>query len=159
MITVVVLVLAVILVGLALRRPAPGVAEAAPVAVQPRGADAVLRLPEPARARAWALQCAVHDGLTAAGDTRTAFLLREVQDRYLPDTVDAYLRLTPAARAQLERQGQPAEALLLDQLTLLEGGVLETQRRDHAAADRLLTQGRFLRERFGPSADLRVPER
>ncbi|MFC6748160.1 hypothetical protein [Deinococcus aquaticus] len=39
--------------------------------------------------------------------------------------------------------------LLDEQLTLLEDGVREALRHDHAAADRLLTQGRFLRERFG----------
>ena len=34
-----------------------------------------------------------------------------------------------------------------------------TDGHDHAAADRLLTQGRFLRERFGTPADLTVRER
>ncbi|GGS39469.1 hypothetical protein GCM10008961_33580 [Deinococcus knuensis] len=110
----------------------------------------LLSLPEPARTRAWALLSGVTDALKAgAGDTRTAFLLAQTRDTYLPDTLRAYAHLTPAARQTLERQGQPPEVLLDEQLALLEDGMREALRHDHAAADRLLTQGRFLRERFG----------
>jgi hypothetical protein len=115
----------------------------------------LLSLPEPARTRAWALLSGVTDALTAgSGDTRTAFLLAQTRDSYLPDTLRAYTALTPGARQTLERQGQPPEVLLDEQLSLLEDGVREALRHDHAAADRLLTQGRFLRERFG--SDLRL---
>ncbi|WP_343760911.1 hypothetical protein [Deinococcus depolymerans] len=110
----------------------------------------LLSLPEPARTRAWALLSGVTDALKAGGgDTRTAFLLAQTRDSYLPDTLRAYAHLTPAARQTLERQGQAPEVLLDEQLALLEDGVREALRHDHAAADRLLTQGRFLRERFG----------
>ncbi|MBZ9749257.1 hypothetical protein K7W42_00110 [Deinococcus sp. HMF7604] len=123
---------------------------APPPAVLPGPETLALRLPEPARARAWALLCGVRDALaTGETDPRSRYLLTQTQERYLPDTLHAYLALTPEAQATLRQQGQPAEVLLAEQLTLLEDGVREALRRDHAAADRLLTQGRFLRERFG----------
>lgn len=154
------LLLAVILVVLALRRPPgpPPSPDLAEVPVGPGRLEALLRLPEPARARAWALLCSVQDALATPGDARASFVLREVRDTYLPDTVDAFLRVTSAGRAQLERQRQSPEALLLEQLTLMEGGVREALQHDHVAADRLLSQGRFLREKFG-SQELRVEER
>ena len=63
--------------------------------------DNLLRLPEPARSRAWALLCSLHDALREAPvDARTSFLLQQTRDQYLPDTVSAYLHLTPAARSR-----------------------------------------------------------
>lgn len=118
------------------------------------GLDALmLRLPEPARTRAWTLLCTVVDAQVSAGpsDGRTAFLLAQTRDAYLPDTLRAYLNLTDGARQVLAAQGQPADVLLAEQLGLMEDGVREALRHDHATADRLLTQGRFLRERFGPA--------
>ncbi len=127
----------------------------APPTSQELSLPLLLSLPEPARTRAWALLGRVTDALNAGpGDTRTAFLLSQTRDTYLPDTLRAYAQLTPAARQTLERQGQPPEVLLDEQLTLLEDGVREALRHDHAAADRLLTQGRFLRERFGSGLTL-----
>lgn len=109
----------------------------------------LLDLPEPARTQAWALACLLHDSLAQEGtDSRTLFLLRQTRDDYLPDTLRAYSHLTPGARAQLIAQGQPAEQLLSEQLSLMTGGMQEALRHDHTSADRLLTQGRFLRERF-----------
>ena len=67
----------------------------------------------------------------------------------MPDTLRAYLHLTGGARRQLTAQGQTPEQLLDEQLTLMTSGIREALRHDHAAADQLLTQGRFLRERFG----------
>ncbi|WP_291429994.1 hypothetical protein [Deinococcus sp.] len=132
--------------GLAPGAALSGLADPAPQVTVPL----LLSVPEPARTRAWALLSGVTDALKAgSGDTRTAFLLAQTRDAYLPDTLRAYAHLTPAARQTLERQGQAPEVLLDEQLTLLEDGVREALRRDHAAADRLLTQGRFLRERFG----------
>ncbi len=152
-----ILALAAVLILLATRRaPAPDVTHAEAPAPTRTLPDNLLRLPEPARSRAWALLCSLHDALREVpGDARTSFLLQQTRDQYLPDTVSAYLHLTPAARAQLEAQGQPPETLLLEQLSLIEGGVAEVLRHDHAAADRLLTQGRFLRERFGLPSDLK----
>ena len=156
-----ILALAAVLILLATRRaPAPDVTPTETPAPTRTLPDDLLRLPEPARTRAWALLCSLHDALREAPvDARTSFLLQQTRDQYLPDTVSAYLHLTPAARAQLEGQGQPPETLLLEQLSLIEGGVAEVLRHDHAAADRLLTQGRFLRERFGVAGDLPVRER
>ncbi|MDV6375204.1 hypothetical protein [Deinococcus arenicola] len=110
-----------------------------------------LRLPEPARTQAWNLLCLVIDarGDGVDGDTRTAYLLAQTRQSYLPDTLRAYLNLTDGARRTLQGQGQPPETLLAEQLGLLEDGVREALRHDHATADRLLSQGRFLRERFG----------
>ncbi|UBV43867.1 hypothetical protein LAJ19_06535 [Deinococcus taeanensis] len=150
MITGLLLLIAVALIVAALRARPAAPAQPPPVAPAQTPESTVLRLPEPARARAWALMCQVHDALQQPGlDPRSSWLLTQTRDAYLPDTVEAYLSLTPASRALLERQGQPAEALLGEQLTLMEGGLREVLRHDHAAADRLLTQGRFLRERFG----------
>ncbi|PTA69818.1 hypothetical protein [Deinococcus arcticus] len=140
-------------------RPEPGAAPALPAPIPDAAETLALRLPEPARAQAWALLCRVADALGAEGsDARTSFLLTQTREHYLPETLRAYLHLTPEARGTLLRQGQPAEVLLHEQLTLLDDGVREAVRRDHAAADRLLTQGRFLRERFGSEGhELRLP--
>ena len=130
-------------------------AAAAQAALPRAQADApeslALRLPEPARTQAWNLLCMVIDARKEGvdGDTRTAYLLAQTREAYLPDTLRAYLSLTDGARRTLEGQGQPPETLLSEQLGLLEDGVREALRHDHATADRLLSQGRFLRERFG----------
>lgn len=124
----------------------------AAVAPAPEGPETlILRLPDDARARAWALLCTVADAQQGKGnpDTRTAYLLRQTRESYLPDTLRAYLGLTDGARRALEAQGQSPDTLLTEQIALMEDGVREALRHDHAAADRLLTQGRFLRERFG----------
>ncbi|GGO21487.1 hypothetical protein [Deinococcus humi] len=137
----------------------PEEATALPAAAQPSlprsQADApeslALRLPEPARTQAWTLLCMVIDARKDGvdSDNRTAYLLTQTREAYLPDTLRAYLNLTDGARRTLESQGQPPETLLTEQLGLLEDGVREALRHDHATADRLLSQGRFLRERFG----------
>lgn len=110
-----------------------------------------LTLPEPARRQTWELLCLLQDGLAHldADDTRTRFLLTQTRTSYLPDTLRAYLHLTEGARRHLKAQGQDPETLLSEQLGLMRDGAEQALRRDHAAADRLLTQGRFLRERFG----------
>ncbi|MHA0035173.1 hypothetical protein [Deinococcus sp. PESE-13] len=131
----------------------------APAPAEPVTESLLLALPEPARRHAWELLCLVHDGLSesSSADTRTRFLLAQTRQSYLPDTLRAYLHLTDGARRQLTAQGQSPEQLLDEQLALMTDGVHEALRRDHAAADRLLTQGRFLRERFGAGAEeLRV---
>lgn len=121
----------------------------------------VLRLPPEQRERAWGILCAVVDAQArgaGAPDARTAFLLTETRRTYLPETLRAYLNLTPGARERLTAQGQPAETLLDEQLALIGDGVLEVLRHDHAAADRLLAQGRFLRERFQGEGELNLPQ-
>ncbi|GHF29433.1 hypothetical protein HNQ07_000862 [Deinococcus metalli] len=130
----------------------PATAAALPAPADPSGGaeTLILDLPEPARAAAWTLLCDVVDALKAgSGDARTTYLLTQTRDAYLPDTLRAYHGLTDGARRTLSAQGQPPETLLHEQLRLLEDGVREALRHDHATADRLLAQGRFLRERFG----------
>ncbi|GGK32764.1 hypothetical protein GCM10008955_28390 [Deinococcus malanensis] len=121
----------------------------------------ILNLPEPARSRAWTLLCVISDAQRLEGssaDARTGYLLAQTRVAYLPDTLQAYQALTDGARAALSAQGQPPERLLEEQLSLMEDGVREALRHDHAAADRLLTQGRFLRERFGGAGpELQLP--
>lgn len=115
-------------------------------------ASQVLRLPPAQREQAWTLLCLIEDELTSGryeADARTRYLLEQTAQTYLPDTLGAFLQLTPGARQHLQMQGQDPATLLTEQLTLIEDGVKNALQHDHAAADRLLTQGRFLRERFG----------
>ncbi|WP_165795322.1 hypothetical protein [Deinococcus koreensis] len=132
--------------------PAHALAAPAPEAAQGAGVEAlILCLPEPARNDAWTLLCSVADAQREGQpDTRTAYLLAQTREAYLPDTLRAYFNLTEGARRTLSAQGQPPELLLGEQLRLMDDGVREALRHDHATADRLLSQGRFLRERFGP---------
>lgn len=132
--------------------PTPGDPHAAPVLA--------LKLPEPQRSQALALLCQVQD-VPAGLDARSAYLIKQTQADYLPQTLRAYLDLTDGARQRLAAQGMDAQALLSEQLDLIAQGVREALRLDHAAADRMLTQGRFLRERFqGESepGELSLPE-
>ncbi len=109
----------------------------------------ILRLPTTQRNQAWNVLSLVIDAQSdGPSDSRSQYLLAQTRETYLPDTLNAYLNLTAGAKQALMTQGQPAELLLTEQLTLMEDGVKETLKHDHAAADRLLTQGRFLRERF-----------
>ena len=123
----------------ALPTPEPADPHAAPVLA--------LRLPEPLRSQAWQLLRQLQDAPRTL-DARSAFLVKQTRADYLPQTLRAYLDLTDGARRRLEAQGMDAETLIAEQLDLMESGVQEALRLDHAAADRLLTQGRFLRERF-----------
>lgn len=130
---------------------------AATVPVQQLGpavnlAAMTLELPDPERQQAFQLLCLVRDAVESGryvGDQRTQYLLQQTLDTYLPDTLRAYLDLTPGAAQRLDTAGQPARKLLSEQLSLITGGVEQAMKRDHAAADRLLGQGNFLREKFG----------
>ncbi|WP_229752988.1 hypothetical protein [Deinococcus aerophilus] len=115
-------------------------------------AELALRLPEPHRLYALALLCRLQDALAgehaAPLDVRNRFLVTQARHDYLPATLRAYLDLTPAARARIAARGQSAEALLREQLEQISAGVSDALRLDHTAADRLLTQGHFLQDRF-----------
>ncbi|WP_019585602.1 hypothetical protein [Deinococcus apachensis] len=124
---------------LPLPAPAPADPNAAPVLA--------LRLPEPQRSMALALLSQLADAPTSL-DARSSYLLRQAQAEYLPETLRAYLELKDGARQQLNAQGLNPETLLTEQLELIRQGVEDALRLDHVAADRVLTQGRFLRERF-----------
>ena len=81
------------------------------------------------------------------------FVLERTATNYLPTSLEAYLSL-PRAYATLHavQDGKTPKEILLDQLTLLESKMNEVaddvHRRD---SDRLLSNGRFLEERFGRS--------
>ena len=109
-----------------------------------------LRLPEPHRLYALALLCRLEDAPLAGLDARARYLLAQVRSEELPATLRAYLNLTPAARQQLSAQGQSPEELLREQLELMSQGVEEALGRDSAAADRMLAQGHYLRQKFQP---------
>lgn len=129
----------------AAKRPAP---LPAPVPSDPHAAPVLaLRLPEPQRSQALALLCQLQDAPKSL-DARSSYLVRQTQADYLPQTLSAFLDLTDGARRRLAAEGMDAQTLLAEQLDLIEQGVYEALRLDHAAADRMLTQGRFLRERF-----------
>ena len=102
----------------------------------------------PHRLYALALLCRLEDAALRTLDQQSAYLVRQARAEYLPDTLRAYLNLTPGARAELRAGGHDPEALLRRQLELVAQGVEDALRRDPASAARLLTQGHFLGEVF-----------
>lgn len=128
-------------------RSVPTLPETATLAGDPAPALA-LRLPEPHRLYALALLCRLEDAPLHTLDPQSAYLVRQARTEYLPDTLRAYLNLTPGARAELRAGGHDPEALLRRQLELVAQGIEDALRRDPASAARLLTQGHFLGEVF-----------
>lgn len=116
--------------------------------------EMMLLLPEPMRTETWQLLCLLHDHQYTP-DAHTRSLVQQVQNDYLHETLKAYLALTPIAKQQLLSQGKPAEHLLQEQIHLMQKGITEALQHDHVLADQLLTQGRFLRDRFH-SNELRI---
>ena len=91
-------------------------------------------------------------GNLPAGSPELYIVERTATD-YLPTTLQLYLSLPGTYATQHQVQdGKTPKQLVLDQLGLLESKMSEVaedvQRND---ADRLLTNGRFLEERFGRS--------
>jgi len=81
------------------------------------------------------------------------YIVERTATDYLPTTLHLYLSLPGTYATQHQVQdGKTPKQLLLDQLGILESKMSEVaedvQRND---ADRLLTNGRFLEERFGRS--------
>lgn len=107
-----------------------------------------LKLSEPQRMYALALLCRLEDAEQGELDAKAKFTLAETQTQYLPETLQSYLALTPQAKARLAQQGTPAEDLLQQQLHDIQAGVDAAIQQDHKSAQRLLTQGSFLREKF-----------
>jgi hypothetical protein len=100
------------------------------------------------------------DELHSKGSITTdeSFTERETLTRYLPETLDAYLRLPPAfACVHALQDGKPAKRLLVEQLQFLDER-LKIMARNAVEQDiqALEANGRFLQERFGRS-DLLVP--
>lgn len=125
--------------------------EATPAQPQIENNDAAsmaLKLPEPQRMYALALLCRLEDAEKSELDAKAKFTLAETQVQYLPETLQSYLALTPQAKNRLAKQGTSAEDLLQQQLHDIQAGVDAAIQQDHKAAQRLLTQGSFLREKF-----------
>ncbi|GHF29981.1 hypothetical protein HNQ07_000788 [Deinococcus metalli] len=131
----------------ALRPALPAPESAAPPAADDAPALA-LRLPEPHRQYALALLCRLQDAPYDRLDPQAQFLLRQARLDYLPATLRAYLHLTPAGRQQLLARGYSPEAHLQEQLETIARGVTAALGLDQTAAQHLLTQGRFLKDRF-----------
>ncbi|MET0333796.1 MAG: hypothetical protein ABW190_05950 [Rhizobacter sp.] len=71
--------------------------------------------------------------------------LSECFRRYVPDSIDAYLSIPQAQRANAIDAERPATALFLDQLALLQADIDTLEQKVHReSGDRLLQQQRFL---------------
>lgn len=132
---------------LQLERSAPSVAQPLPAEAEAAPALA-LRLPEPHRLYALALLCRLQDLSGARLGSRTSYLVSQTRSEYLPQTLQAYLNLTPAARAHLSSTGQNPESVLREQLELINKGLDDALAADQTAAQQVLTQGAFLRDVF-----------
>ncbi len=82
------------------------------------------------------------------------YTIRQTALHYLPETLDAYLKLPPAFRnLQPLQDGKTAKVLLVEQLAVLDGKMREIAKNLLANdAQALLTNGAFLRERFAASS-------
>ena len=78
------------------------------------------------------------------------FTIRQTALHYLPETIDAYLRLPPAFRnVQPVQDGKTAKQILTEQLTILDAKMREIARNLTADdAQALLANGAFLRAKF-----------
>lgn len=87
-----------------------------------------------------------------------AVQLRDAVCRYLPETLDAYLRLPKLYRRyHVLRAGKTAEQLLVEQLRLIERQVHDIGARVYRAqAQALLVQGRFLDQKFARTAEFQA---
>ncbi|MFM2053265.1 MAG: hypothetical protein RL456_1302 [Pseudomonadota bacterium] len=120
-------------------------------------------LDDPARGHLDGIRASVRDVLPRLmADTdgvlqEASYTVRETVARYLPETLANYAALPPAFRiAHPIREGRTARQLLGEQLALLDARLRETVgliARDDAQA--LLSNGQFLRDRFG-TADFQV---
>jgi hypothetical protein len=86
--------------------------------------------------------------------TEDSFTIRQTALHYLPETLDAYLRL-PAAFRNLQplQDGKTAKALLVEQLTVLDAKMRDiTQNLLANDAQALVANGAFLRDRFATAS-------
>lgn len=121
------------------------------------------RLPAQARAQLVALDYRTReaiDALAKQGQTGTgaAYQARAIREEYAPAAVRAYLRLPPTRADVTPVEGEKTgKDLLCEQLELLLDAaqhLLDTSAR--TGAQELLTNGRFLREKFGGKGDLKL---
>lgn len=78
------------------------------------------------------------------------FTIRQTALHYLPETLDAYLRLPPAFRnVQPLQDGNTAKGMLVEQLTVLDGKMREVATNLVTNdAQALVANGAFLRDKF-----------
>lgn len=93
-----------------------------------------------------ALLLAQQPGALAALAPQDRLFVMQCVARYLPDSLDAYLRLPSARRAEPLGEGQPSgDAVLAEQLATLQQGLARRlQPLQDEAAEALLRQQRFL---------------
>jgi hypothetical protein len=126
------------------------------------GAEAQTRFPPDIARLVKAIAADVVDvlpGLAAHGVAAAAFTdVRSTATRYLPDTLNAYLAVPAAYRNTAAiAGGKTARRIVVDQLTLLAAKMKEIAQ--NAAADdaqALLSNGRFLKERFASAPMFRT---
>src|SRR5262249_11714087 len=117
------------------------------------------RLPDDLAAKVSSIGTTIHDLLPKVSastvDRRDLFAVERTVTEYLPRTLDTYLTLPRAyADSRVVQDGKTAHQLLGEQLDLIDQKMHEIT--DAVAKDdvnRLLTQGRFLEDRFGSKAD------
>ena len=120
------------------------------------------RLPPDLAAKVGAISQTILDILPLASrssiDRQDLFALERTVTDYLPSTINAYVTLPRAyANTRALDGGKTAKDLLGEQLDLIEDKMQEIQ--EAVARDdvnKLLTQGRFLEDRFGHSHELDV---
>jgi hypothetical protein len=109
-----------------------------------RGVNALPAEAEALVARIEAMLAQADALLAQGGSDEAAYALRETERRYLPDTLDAYLRVPPA------RRDATAATMLVEQLRLLERATAQRLAvLSESAEIALAANGRFLTERFG----------
>ncbi len=113
--------------------------------------DAVARLDAIEAALLKILPRLEHPGSAA----RDAYLVRQTIRDYLPEALAPYRALSPDVATQAPIRGdETAHDALLQQLDLLQRTLQEIDARlDQTEADRLLTHGRFLKEKFDQDQD------
>jgi len=89
---------------------------------------------------------------------QAAFDVKQTATSYLPQTLSAYAALPPAYRSLASVSGgKTPKALLIDQLTLLDGKMREIAANAVANdAQDLIVNGRFLRDKFATADAFRV---
>ena len=120
------------------------------------------RLPPELAAKVEQISQTILDILPKVGsskiDRQDLFALERTVSDYLPSTIDAYLTLPRAyANSRVVQDGKTPKDLLGDQLDLIEEkmeAISEAVSKDDL--NKLLTQGRFLEDRFGSNSELSI---
>lgn len=117
------------------------------------------RLPAEARALLVAIDYRTAEAmkaLNAQGQTGTqaAYEARAIRDEYAPAAVQAYLKLPPTRADTTPIEGQnTGRDLLVEQLELLLNAAQNlVEASTHSGGQELLSNARFLREKFGPES-------